>query len=169
MGNSRFLSALSATEYQQLTNKLWKMQSHKCFICEEEIDLELHDTNIDHIRPFVTGGKDEESNFALTHDRCNKAKQDADLEVAKRIARLDKIIKAATQKGESPSLKHVLIANGGSKYDFRFRVVGNELEYTFDKADDITKKDVKYSLMNYRVKKQHILTCRLSIFTMMMS
>lgn len=98
MGNSKYLDALSGDEYKALSKKLWAIQNHRCFICEEEIDLDVQTTNIDHIHPLVTGGKDEENNFAITHEYCNKSKQDADLVVAKKIVQLDKILKAAENK-----------------------------------------------------------------------
>ncbi len=138
MGNSKYLDGLSKDEYQALTKKLWTIQNHKCFICGEDIDLDVSSTNIDHIKPLVTGGKDEEYNFALTHENCNKSKQDADLEVARALASLSKIIKSAEEKHETPSLKHVLAANGGSQYDFLYKTENDRLIYTFSKVGDDT-------------------------------
>lgn len=46
---SKYLSSLSKDEYSELTKKLWDIQNHQCFICEDEIDLDLNTTNIDHI------------------------------------------------------------------------------------------------------------------------
>ena len=40
---------------------------------KKEIDLDINSTNIDHIRPLANGGKDEPSNFAITHEHCNKS------------------------------------------------------------------------------------------------
>ena len=68
---SKYLSSLSKDEYQKLTQKLYDIQNQKCFICEEEINLDLHSTNIDHIIPLANKGKDSEENFALTHESCN--------------------------------------------------------------------------------------------------
>ena len=136
MGNSKYLDSLSSEDYKALTKKLWDIQNHRCFICGEEIDLDINSTNIDHIKPVVTGGKDDETNFALTHENCNKSKQDADLEVARALARLAKILKAAEEKHETPSLKHVLSANNGSLYDFSYKVEGNRLIYAFSKTGD---------------------------------
>jgi HNH endonuclease. len=122
MGNSIYLDGLTKEEYDALSKKLWEIQDHKCFICGEEIDLDLHVTNVDHIKPLVNGGKDDETNFAITHEHCNKSKQDADLEVARVLSRLSKIIKDAEAKNETPSLKHVLLAYDGSKHDFSFKI-----------------------------------------------
>ena len=138
MGNSKYLDSLSAEEYAGLTKKLWTIQNHKCFICGEDIDLDLNPTNIDHIKPLVNGGKDDETNFALAHENCNKSKQDADLEVARAIARLSKIIKDAEEKHETPSLKHVLAANDGSLLDFSYKNENEKLVYAFSKTGDDT-------------------------------
>ncbi len=67
MGNSKYLEGLTNDQYKALTRKLWTIQNHKCFICGEDIDLDLNTTNIDHIKPIVTGGKDDETYFAVSH------------------------------------------------------------------------------------------------------
>jgi 5-methylcytosine-specific restriction endonuclease McrA len=88
---SKYLKSLSTVDYDQLTEKLWKIQNSKCFICNEPIDLKLHTTNIDHITPLANKGKDSEENFAVTHESCNKSKQDADLKIARTLYKLKKI------------------------------------------------------------------------------
>ena len=138
MGKSKYLDGLSKDEYDALAKKLWGIQSHKCFICGEEIDFDLHQFSIDHIRPLANNGKDDESNFAITHEHCNKAKQDADLEVARTLAQLSKIVKEAEAKRETPSLKHVLLACGGSKYDFTYKIENGRLLYSFSDNADVT-------------------------------
>jgi len=47
---------LNNDEYAALSKKLWGIQQHKCFICEEDIDLELNKTDIDHIEPLAKKG-----------------------------------------------------------------------------------------------------------------
>ena len=55
---SKYLSSLSNDDYSALTEKLWDIQNHQCFICEDKIDLDLNITNIDHIVPLAKKGKD---------------------------------------------------------------------------------------------------------------
>lgn len=136
MGNSKYLDSLSLEEKNGLSRKLWNIQNHKCFICGGEIDLDVQTTNIDHIRPLVNGGKDDPCNFGLTHEHCNKSKQDADLEVAKKLFQLGEIMKNASSKHETPSLKHVLVANEGSKYKFKYRIEDDTLVYSYDEIGD---------------------------------
>lgn len=138
MGNSKYLDGLSIEEKKALALKLWNIQSHKCFICGNEIDIDIQTSNIDHIRPLANGGKDDPINFALAHEHCNKSKQDADLEVAQKLYRLNKIIDGAVEKKETPSLKHVLLANQGSKYNFKYKIEGDTLVYSFDESGDTT-------------------------------
>ncbi len=136
MGNSKYLDGLSAEEKSALQKKLWNIQNHKCFICGGDMDLDVQKTNIDHIRPLATGGKDDPCNFGLTHEHCNKSKQDADLEVAKKLFQLSEIIKKASDNHETPSLKHVLLANGGSQYQFKYKIEDEKLVYSFDDIGD---------------------------------
>lgn len=136
---SQYLKSLSSDDYKKLSEKLHIIQKGHCFICQQPIDLKIHSTNIDHIVPLNTGGKDNESNFAITHESCNKSKQDAHLSVARSLHRL-KIIQDKVTKTEnrSASLKDLLNKEGGSKYDFLYRIEGDEIIYTFDKLGDTT-------------------------------
>ena len=135
MSNSKYLDSLSQKEYNNLTEKLLNQQNGKCFICGKDIDLDLHITNIDHIVPLVNNGKDEENNFGLTHESCNKSKQDADLRIARTLCTLENI-KYQTPKGETTSLKHILQYYDGSKYDFKYKVNKNFMEYSFPDIGD---------------------------------
>ncbi len=139
---SKYLSSLSKDEYLKLTKKLWDIQNHKCFICEDEIDLDLNTTNIDHIVPLANKGKDAEVNFAVTHESCNKSKQDANLKIAKILQRLSKIQKKVhAETGKSASLKDILNYYDGSQYEFRYKIEDNELKYSFsDTGDNNTYK-----------------------------
>ena len=70
--NSKFLSQLSHEEYTKLTKELHTIQGATCYICGKSIDLDLQQTNIDHIVPLANKGKDDKNNFALTHESCNR-------------------------------------------------------------------------------------------------
>ncbi len=136
---SKYLSSLSKKDYDNLTEKLWSIQNHKCFICEEEIDLKLNSTNIDHIVPLANKGNDSEENFAVTHESCNKSKQDANLKIAKVLAKLKKIQENIhSEENRSASLKDVLKFYDGSKYDFKYTIENNILKYSFSKMGNET-------------------------------
>ncbi len=134
---SKYLSSLSKDEYSELTKKLWAIQNHTCFICEDEIDLDLNTTNIDHIVPLANKGKDAEVNFAVTHESCNKSKQDANLKIAKILQKLSKIQNSVhTETGKSASLKNILNSYGGSQFDFKNKIENDELKYSFSGVGD---------------------------------
>ncbi|MDP2815646.1 MAG: HNH endonuclease, partial [Rectinemataceae bacterium] len=106
-------------------------------ICQQTIDLAIHETNIDHIVPLASKGKDAEENFALTHASCNKSKQDANLRVARVLHHLKDIQdKVLEQQGRSASLKDVLSAHDGSKYEFKYHIEANQLVYGFSEIGD---------------------------------
>lgn len=133
---SKYLRDISRDEYE----KLWKIQNQRCFICEQIIDEKLHlskNTNIDHIIPLANKGKDAEENFALTHESCNKSKQDANLSIARILKRLNSIQEAVKNKsGRTASLKDILKEYGGEKFDFNFHIENGILTYSFPKIDD---------------------------------
>lgn len=136
---SKYLKSLTTEEYESLTNKLWNIQNQTCYICLEKIDLSLHMTNIDHITPLANKGKDSEENFAVTHESCNKSKQDSDLKIARTLHKLKKIQEAAqATDNKLASLKHVLKSYNGSKFDFKFTTENGHLKYSFSELGDNT-------------------------------
>lgn len=86
--HSKFLESLSKDEYENLKKNLADIQSNKCYICQKEIDLQIQETDIDHIVPLSNRGKDDKSNFAITHASCNRSKKDANLNIARILYRL---------------------------------------------------------------------------------
>jgi len=135
---SKYLSALTGDESKELTIKLLKIQNNICYICQEPIDLELHVTNIDHIEPLAKTNRDSEENFAVTHENCNKSKQDSDLRISRILAILRKIQKDVSEKNNtrSASLEDVLMYYGGSKYEFKYRIEDSKFSYSFPDIDD---------------------------------
>src|SRR5438067_2442605 len=91
--HSAFLEGLSAAERSDLDKRLYERQSSKCFICDQPIDLILHQgqLEVDHIEPLAEGGADSENNFALVHSHCNRQKGASDLRVARRMAEFDRL------------------------------------------------------------------------------
>src|SRR3989344_3742532 len=136
---SRYLASLSKEKYDGLVEKLKQIQNNICYICQNELDVSIQPVNIDHIIPLANKGKDSEENFALTHEHCNKSKQDADLRVARILCVLKQIQERVESEGDrsrSASLKDVLIDYGGSKYSFRSKVDNNSLKYNFSEAGE---------------------------------
>ena len=141
---SKYLNSLSREEYIVLTKRLHSIQNGRCYICRKPIDLTLHTCNIDHVVPLANKGKDSEDNFALTHESCNKSKQDADLTVARALAQLSEIREKISvgelgaDRTEPASLKHILEYMGGAKYTLRYKTEGDLFQYTLSDTGDET-------------------------------
>jgi len=136
---SKYLASLSEEERMKLRERLYKRQEGKCFICYKPIDLELQPVNIDHIIPLSLGGKDDESNLALTHETCNQRKQDANLEVARVIYKFEEIReKVYKSDGFAPDISHILKEFGGSKYELSIKVENGKVKYSFPELGDST-------------------------------
>lgn len=135
---SAYLSSLTTEERDTLVLKLWESQHGLCFIDEMPIDLLLHkgSLDIDHIEPLVNGGKDDPSNFALTHESCNRFKQASDLRVARVLSRFGKIKAECNKENRGPNLSDVLGTYGGSKYDLNLSINGNVVNYSFPEIGD---------------------------------
>ncbi len=139
--SSLYLSRLNAKERKELIRKLWEAQNHKCFICGKEIDLKIQENNvdIDHIIPLKLGGKDDPSNFALTHSSCNRSKQDSDLRIARVLSEFSQIAEESFKmKNSGPNLSDILKKYSGSKYCFKFQIDGNTIRFSFPEIGDDT-------------------------------
>jgi len=126
----------------QFLAKLLNLQGGICFIGEEPISLERDQLEIDHIIPRAKGGKDEENNYAVTCQYHNRNKSDADLRVARCMARYERIKERFAQEGPTrPNLGDFLSDIGGAKYDVTVHLGTDSLEYTLTEAS-IPKRSV---------------------------
>ncbi len=137
---SKLLASLSKDERTALEQRLFERQSHKCFICDERIDLVLHhgQLDIDHIVPLDDNGPDEENNFALTHASCNRSKGASDLRVARRMAEFERLQEGAREKegARGANLGHVLKRFGGAAAQLSLRINGVTAEYVLADTSD---------------------------------
>jgi hypothetical protein len=77
-------------------------------------------------------GKDEENNFALTHEACNRRKSSSDLRVARVLYRFSRIEEMANAEPgqQGANLGHVLNAHGGSKHSLRMVVEKSTVRFS---------------------------------------
>ncbi len=141
MANSIFLGRLNAEQRKELIERLWRIQNGKCFITGEDIDLKLHEgqLDIDHVIPLTNGGKDDESNFALTFSSANRSKQSADLN----LARINWQFKELSEKlqhdeNRNPNLTDILNKYAHGSYEMTFRIEDDTISYTFPQSDNHT-------------------------------
>lgn len=144
--SSIYLARLNERERRELTIALHKSQGGKCFICDSAIDLDLHKDalDIDHVIPSKMFGPDNPSNFALTHSSCNRSKQAADLNVARIMARFQKIKESLKGENRTPNLDDILIAHNGKKYSMTFKREGSEISFSYPEIgiNEIKKENI---------------------------
>ncbi|WP_020562993.1 HNH endonuclease [Methylosarcina fibrata] len=137
---SLFLSRQSVEDRKLLIKKLHEAQGGNCFICEKEVDMALHkdSLDIDHVIPLKTGGKDDPSNFALSHASCNRSKQASNLEVARILQRFATLKEVVEPENRSPNLGDILKQANGGNAELSFKQNTGFIEYTLSDVGDDT-------------------------------
>jgi len=138
---SQYLARQKPEDRHQLIIALHNAQHGNCFICEQPVDLKVHkdSIDIDHVVPLNDRGKDDPSNFALTHESCNRSKQAAHLEVARVLHRFSQLKKdLLEEENRSPNLGDVLGKAAGSSHKLGFKLNGKTLTYSLADVGDNT-------------------------------
>ncbi len=113
--------------------RLLEQQRNKCFICGKAIDLALDKVEVDHVIPRAKGGKDDENNYAATHEVCNRNKSDSDLRIARCMATYDRLKQAHEAEGPNrPNLGDFLADADfhGARFSLHARVESESLVYS---------------------------------------
>ncbi len=135
---SLYLQRQSPDDRSALIAKLHQSQHGKCFICEQAIDLVAHkgQLDIDHVVPTKANGKDDPSNFALTHSSCNRSKQASHLEVARVLSRFARLGDSLAGENRNPNLGDLLHQAAGKAFKLGFNLSGDALTYSFSELGD---------------------------------
>lgn len=141
---SLYLSRQSADDRKALIKTLHEMQDGHCFICEDPVDLLLHkdSINIDHVIPLKNGGKDDPSNFAMTHASCNRSKQASNLEVARVLQRFERLKDVVAPENRSANLGDVLKEAGGGNQELTFKLEDDSISYALSATGDVRVRKV---------------------------
>jgi len=136
---SLYLHNLTPEQRIGLEKRLWEIQNGLCFICGETIDFQLHkdSIDIDHVEPISVGGKDDPSNFALTHSSCNRSKQASDLRVARVLAKFDSLKEKCAKENRPANLHTVLTEFEGAKYDLKVKIENGMVKYTMPEVGKV--------------------------------
>ena len=135
--HSIYLSKLNNVQRTELVRRLWDGQSHRCFLCDEQVDLDLHEIHIDHIIPILHRGADDPINFAVMHANSNETKAATNLESARLLSRFAKLQEAArAANGRGATLREILGAAGGETRPIKIKIVDDEVQYTFADLGD---------------------------------
>lgn len=130
---SLYLNQLNSAQRRDLILRLNEAQNGKCFICGDPIDVDLHagSIDIDHVEPLKVGGRDDPTNFAVTHAACNRAKQASDLRVARVLARFTRIREQLSPENRGPNLGDILRHYAGRAFRLTLRRTGNIIFLSF--------------------------------------
>lgn len=145
MPKSKYLASLTDEKRSDLHRRLWERQGQVCFICEDEIDLQLHDgdLDVDHIDPLAADGLDAENNFALTHSSCNRSKGASNLEIARRMSKFERLQEEARSAGKrGANLGDLLATYGGSTASLRLRQELDSVKFTLKEAGDDAVREI---------------------------
>lgn len=140
MANSIYLGRLNHDERKALVRHLWEIQKGKCFITGDDIDLQLHEgqLDIDHIIPLTNGGKDDETNFALTFSYANRSKQAADLNLARINWKFkQQVEELQCNENRNPNLTDVLQQYGGAKFKLKYYINDNTVCFSYSEINRV--------------------------------
>jgi len=126
------IDEMSDNEKKKLTHRLLEQQGGICFLCGDRIDLEVDRVEIDHIKPLADNGPDEEGNWALMHEECNRKKKAQDLQLAKAKNEFDGI---KEKYGGAVTTAQILEEFGGSKEEVFAKIENNFCKIRFGNKD----------------------------------
>lgn len=90
------LDDLSQDERTAVIKRLHQTQERLCYVCRREINFAVHEVDIDHIISFDQDGLDDESNWGVTHQACNRSKGGRDLQLQRYLYQLKEHVEKYT-------------------------------------------------------------------------
>ncbi|MBN1365910.1 MAG: HNH endonuclease [Syntrophaceae bacterium] len=94
------LDTMTKEERTALIGRLHKAQNGLCYVCQDVINLQVHKVDIDHIIALTNNGPDDESNWALTHESCNRSKGARELHLQRILFEFRRHVQKYTERNE---------------------------------------------------------------------
>ena len=113
------LESLTKQQREDLIERLQKCQSKNgdcyCYVFDKPINRQVHKIDIDHKIARSLGGADEESNWGLTHDTCNRSKGARDLQLQRYLYEFREDVIEHTEKKALGSERHFTLSEALNK------------------------------------------------------
>jgi len=136
MANRRTkLDAFSKEDRRDLIERLYRNQTEKCYVCKKEINLAVHKVDIDHIKAIARGGPDDESNWGLTHDGCNRSKGTRDLQLQRILCEFRNHVEIHTKNGGTLTLNEALQELAPERQEVGYRIQGNQIKVSWTEGE----------------------------------
>ena len=125
------LDSFSKEERRDLIQRLYHNQSEKCYVCNKEIDLAVHKVDVDHIKALDRDGPDDESNWGLTHDGCNRSKGTRDLQLQRILCEFRSHVEKHTNNGGTLTLNEALQELAPERQEVGYRIQDNQIKVSW--------------------------------------
>jgi len=139
------LDSLSKDERQDLIKKLYDAQNTKCYVCGKIINLAVHKVDIDHIKALDRSGPDDESNWGLTHDSCNKSKGTRDLQLQRILCEFRSHVEKYTKNNGTLTLNEALQELTPERQEVGYHLQNSQVKVSWTK-DGIPETEDYYLL-----------------------
>lgn len=125
------LDSLTKEERKELVARLHNAQKEKCYVCGKDMNLAVHKVDVDHIIALALDGPDDESNWGLTHDSCNRSKGARDLQLQRILYEFREHVKKHTYNGKSLTLNEALQELVSERQEVGYRVQNNQIKISW--------------------------------------
>jgi hypothetical protein len=142
------LDDLTSEQRDELIGRLNTRQVGKCFICGDEINLQLDEVDIDHIVPISPpfNGVDEDQNWAIAHASHNRSKGSKSLQLMRYIFQYRKQRDSRINQNKDFTVGDALANFYPTRQDLYAEIIGSEMQISYLGIDSISKKE-KFQLM----------------------
>lgn len=133
------LDSLLPEERKELIKRLYRRQDGCSYISKKEIDLKVHEVEIDHITSLDRGGIDNESNWGLVLKSENRTKGTKDLQLMRYIYKFRQHRDKYLSRKKDFTFGDALIEFHQRRYPLRTEVSENTITISFKEEGEVKK------------------------------